>query len=66
MSTPKQHHSKGRVKRKRYLHKESTTPLQACPNCGTMTMPHRACSNCGQYRGREVVDVMKKAEKNKK
>jgi large subunit ribosomal protein L32 len=29
-------------------------------------MSHTACANCGFYRGREVINVMKKLEKREK
>lgn len=31
--------------------------------CGDLHQRHRVCPNCGTYRGKEVVDVMKKALK---
>ncbi len=29
-------------------------------------MPHRACFNCGTYKGRQVIDVLKKLNKKEK
>jgi len=29
-------------------------------------MPHIICSNCGKYKGREVLNVISKAEKKAK
>jgi len=29
-------------------------------------MPHRACLNCGTYKGREVIDVLKKLDKKER
>lgn len=34
-----------------------------CPKCNAKHLMHRVCGNCGNYRGREVVDVMKKTIK---
>jgi len=34
-----------------------------CPKCGQPILPHQACKNCGTYKGREVIDVMKKMTK---
>jgi large subunit ribosomal protein L32 len=35
-----------------------------CSNCKTEIEPHKTCPKCGYYKGREVVDTMKR--KNKK
>ena len=40
--------------------------LASCAKCGTKTMPHMVCYNCGYYKGRQIVDVMAKAEKKSK
>ncbi len=37
--------------------------FQKCPKCGKATLPHRACANCGSYKGRQVIDVLKKLNK---
>ena len=29
-------------------------------------MPHTICQNCGYYHNREIIDVLKRAEKKKK
>lgn len=42
------------------------TILAVCPKCKKQTRPHTVCPNCGFYKGREVVDVMKKLEKKEK
>jgi large subunit ribosomal protein L32 len=34
-----------------------------CANCGKSILPHRACPSCGYYKGRQVIDMVKKAEK---
>jgi len=42
----------------------ATSPrLSACVKCGTLHMRHRMCAQCGSYKGREVIDVLKKVEK---
>lgn len=40
--------------------------LASCSKCGSQIRPHTACYNCGSYKGRQVIDVMAKAEKRKK
>jgi len=29
-------------------------------------VPHKACPKCGYYKGKEVIDTMKKVNKKKK
>jgi large subunit ribosomal protein L32 len=36
--------------------------LSACP-CGAFHERHRACQECGTYRGRQVIDVVARAER---
>ena len=43
-----------------YIKSPST---RACPKCGKEKLPHTACLNCGYYKGREVIDVLKKLDK---
>jgi large subunit ribosomal protein L32 len=66
MSVPKQHHTKQRRARgrKRFAVKPKTA--QKCPKCGSPVLSHQVCKKCGFYKGREIVNTMKKAEKKKK
>jgi len=40
--------------------------LSKCPKCGQPALPHTACFNCGYYKGREVIDVLKKLNKKER
>ncbi len=40
--------------------------LIKCPHCGKPTLPHTMCAFCGTYKGRQVVDVLKKLEKKER
>jgi len=40
--------------------------LIKCPKCGSLVLPHTVCPNCGFYKGREVIDVLKKLTKREK
>lgn len=40
--------------------------LTLCPKCKKPVRAHTACSFCGYYKGREVIDVMKKLEKKER
>ena len=34
-----------------------------CKECGAKHLMHRVCTQCGKYRGRAVVDTLKKTVK---
>lgn len=34
--------------------------------CGAIKLPHTACPSCGKYRGRVVIDVVKRTERAQK
>lgn len=38
----------------------------SCPKCKEPVLPHTACLNCGTYKGREVIDVLKKLTKKER
>jgi large subunit ribosomal protein L32 len=66
MGVPKQKHTKSRRdKRRMHIHLQGAA-LVKCPKCGKPKNPHAVCPNCGFYKGREVVDVMKKLTKKEK
>ncbi|HMN19465.1 MAG TPA: 50S ribosomal protein L32 [Candidatus Moranbacteria bacterium] len=65
MSVPKQRHTKQRRDRKRERFAIEPVKTQTCAKCGSQKMPHRVCANCGTYKGREVVNALKKIEKKK-
>lgn len=66
MSVQKQRHTKQRrdAKRKRFAIEPVKT--QTCPKCGKEKLPHQACKACGFYKGKEVVNTLKKAAKKTK
>jgi large subunit ribosomal protein L32 len=63
MSTQKQRHTKGRRDRARAELKLSPKNLVVCTKCGANIKAHIACPKCGFYKGKEVVDTMKKINK---
>lgn len=38
----------------------------ACARCGKMILPHRACPACGYYKGKMIINVLEKLEKNER
>jgi len=40
-----------------------STVLVTCTKCGAKIKAHIACPKCGFYKGKEVVDTMKKITK---
>lgn len=62
MAVPKQRQNSARRGRRRAGQRKTVTlkNTQKCSKCGANIVPHRACPNCGFYKGKEVVDVMKK------
>ncbi|OGH87973.1 MAG: 50S ribosomal protein L32 [Candidatus Magasanikbacteria bacterium RIFOXYC2_FULL_42_28] len=37
-----------------------------CAKCGKTILPHRACKFCGTYKGRQVLNVEKRAHRKTK
>jgi len=66
MAVPKQKHTKSR-RNKRRIHIFLKKPnLVSCLNCGKLILTHTVCQNCGYYKGREIIDVLKKLTKKEK
>jgi len=66
MPVPKQRHTKSR-RNKRRAHIFLKEPvLVKCPKCKSPVLPHTLCWNCGYYKGREVIDVLKKLTKKER
>ena len=65
MGTPKQRHTKGRRDRARVQFKLSPKKLTGCSNCKAVVKGHKVCPKCGYYKGKEVVNTLKKIKKTK-
>ncbi len=59
-------HTKGHTANRRSHHALKTARFMTCPKCSAKHLAHRMCEKCGTYRGRLVVDTMKKALKKAK
>ena len=63
---PKQRKTKSRqANRRMHLFIKSRSSV-ACPKCAKPVLPHTVCKNCGYYKGKEVIDVIKKLTKKEK
>jgi large subunit ribosomal protein L32 len=56
-------HTKGKRNRIRSHHALKTRSFAVCSNCKMTAIPHIVCKNCGFYKGRQVIDVLKKLNK---
>ena len=63
MPVQKQHKTKGRRDRRRVMHKIKAKQTEACPKCSKQKLSHQACMYCGYYKGKEVVNTLKKVSK---
>ncbi len=66
MPVARQRHTKARRDRARVYYKLKPQKLVECTNCKAQIVPHITCPKCGFYKGKEVVDTMKKASKKAK
>lgn len=60
MGTQKQKRTKAARNQRRSHHALTGIGSTKCAKCGKEIKPHHACSSCGFYKGREVIDVLKK------
>ncbi|MFA6076904.1 MAG: 50S ribosomal protein L32 [Candidatus Paceibacterota bacterium] len=51
---------------RRSHHALSSTSFSKCENCKALKRRHTVCSACGFYRGKKVLDLVKKTEKKQK
>ncbi|OGJ00139.1 50S ribosomal protein L32 [Candidatus Nomurabacteria bacterium RIFCSPLOWO2_02_FULL_41_9] len=58
--------TKSHTGNRRSHHALSSVNFFACENCKAKKMSHAVCVTCGFYRGRKVLDLVKKAEKKQK
>ncbi len=66
MAVPKKHTTKSRRNKRRMHIFLQAPPLTTCPKCGKPVRPHTVCLNCGYYKGKEVINVLKKLERKER
>lgn len=62
----RQRHTKSRRNKRRSHHALKAQVLGVCAKCGQSVLPHQVCLKCGTFKGREVIDVLKKLDKRDK
>ncbi|HET8575043.1 MAG TPA: 50S ribosomal protein L32 [Candidatus Paceibacterota bacterium] len=56
-------HTRAHTGNRRSHHALSEARLSTCAKCGAKHLRHHACEACGTYRGKQVMNVLKDAEK---
>ena len=59
-------HTKSHTKNRRSHHALESTSFSKCENCVALKRRHTVCGSCGFYRGKKVLDLIKKTEKKQK
>jgi large subunit ribosomal protein L32 len=66
MPVPKRRTAKASRNQRRSHHFRVRMGLATCAKCGSPVPAHVACPVCGTYKGREIMDVMKKMNKDQR
>ncbi len=66
MAVPKQRKTKSRRNQRRAHIFLKEPILFFCPKCKKPVLPHTVCLNCGHYKGREIIDVLRKLTKKER
>jgi len=56
-------HTRAHTGNRRSHHALKSGAFSNCSHCGKPRVPHTVCAACGYYRGRKVLDLVKKVEK---
>ncbi len=59
-------HTRSHTRNRRSHHALKGTGFFVCENCKTPKRGHTVCPVCGYYRGKKVIDMVKKTEKKQK
>jgi large subunit ribosomal protein L32 len=59
-------HTRAHTRNRRSHHALKEISVLTCPKCGEDSLPHQICKNCGTYKGREMIDVLKKLNKKER
>lgn len=59
-------HTKSHTANRRSHHALNSAGFSKCENCAVLKKRHVVCLSCGFYRGKKVLDLVKKTEKKQK
>lgn len=59
-------HTKAHTRNRRAHHTLRGMKILKCKKCNEPILPLTACMNCGTYKGREIIDVLKKLTKKER
>jgi len=66
MGVPKKRTAKSKRNMRRSHHGRARLQLSVCPKCAQRVPRHIVCPNCGTYKGRVVIDVLKRLDKKER
>lgn len=56
-------HTRSHTGNRRSHHAIKGQSLAVCANCGAKKLKHAVCKTCGKYKGRDIIDMVKKTAK---
>ncbi len=59
-------HTRAHTRNRRSHHSLKGVKILKCEKCREPVLPMTVCMNCGTYKGREVVNVLKKLTKKER
>jgi len=62
---PKKRHSRARQGKRRAAIHLTAPKTVFCPNCQNPILSHMVCKHCGFYKGKEIIHIKTKEEKEK-
>lgn len=62
---PKKRHSTARQGKRRASIKFAKPAVSVCKNCGAIITPHEVCQACGYYKGKNILNIVKKSQNEK-
>jgi len=66
MALPTKHHTRSKTHQRRSHAAKTQMKFTSCPKCHYTIKSHCVCPNCGEYKGKMVIDVLKKLNKKEK
>lgn len=59
-------HTRAHTRNRRSHHSVNGASISRCEKCSEPVLPLTLCMNCGTYKGREMIDVLKKLNKKER